>query len=74
MAVRITERQTNLIWSEVWLLMGMLWLLGLLVCDTLTYKLNGMSEFHEPSDTLSKVRPSCARLAAISNCYYALGE
>lgn len=62
MAVRITERQANLIWSEVWLLMGTLCLLGLLVCDTLTYKWNGMSEFHEPSVALSKVCPSCARL------------
>ncbi|KAH7040023.1 uncharacterized protein B0I36DRAFT_357384 [Microdochium trichocladiopsis] len=48
--VRITQRQKNLIWSEVWLVMGASWLLGLVICDTITYRKGAMSEFADQTD------------------------
>lgn len=57
-AVRLQLRQTHLLGSDVWLVLGALCLLGLVICDTLTYRQGGMSNFDMVSESLGKVR-SC---------------
>ncbi|KXJ96478.1 hypothetical protein Micbo1qcDRAFT_155040 [Microdochium bolleyi] len=54
--VRITQRQINLVWSEVWLVLGALWLLGLVICDTITYQQGGMEDFIEASVEIQQIR------------------
>lgn len=61
--VRITQRQWNLVWSEVWLMAGFLWLLGLVICDTITYEKGAMSEFIDQTDVSIK-QVSCEILNA----------
>jgi len=52
--VRITQRQYNLVWSEVWLMLGFSWLLGLVICDTITFQKGAMSEFVDQIDVSIK--------------------
>lgn len=52
--VRVTQRQWNLVWSEVWLMAGFSWLLGLVICDTITYEKGAMSEFIDQTDVSIK--------------------
>ncbi|KAJ1338607.1 hypothetical protein MN608_01467 [Microdochium nivale] len=54
--VRITQRQINLVWSEVWLVLGALWLLGLVICDTITYQNGGMADFVESTVQIQQIR------------------
>ncbi|KXJ87832.1 hypothetical protein Micbo1qcDRAFT_167008 [Microdochium bolleyi] len=57
LSVRITQRQlSNLLWSEVWLVLGALALLGLVICDTLTYHVGAMDEFTETTVDIMKIR------------------
>ncbi|KAH7031449.1 uncharacterized protein B0I36DRAFT_122959 [Microdochium trichocladiopsis] len=56
LTVRITQRQTSLIWSEVWLVLGALWLLGLVICDTLTFEAGAMSDFNTVTVHILQVR------------------
>ncbi|KAH7010677.1 uncharacterized protein B0I36DRAFT_219560, partial [Microdochium trichocladiopsis] len=55
--VRITQRQINLVWSEVWLMLGFSWLLGLVISDTITFQKGAMSEFFdEPNVSIKQIR------------------
>jgi len=56
LTVRITQRQMNLIWSEVWLVFGALWLLGLVICDTLTFKEGAMDDFTTVTVEILQIR------------------
>jgi len=55
--VRVLLKQTHLIASDVLLLLGAACLLGLVVCDTITYRVGAMSDFEMISEELGKARP-----------------
>jgi len=51
MIVRLVNQQKSLVVSDVFLLLSALFALGLIITDTMTYKLGGLSdvEFDEPN-------------------------
>jgi len=53
---RVVFKQTHLFVSDIWLLLASACVLGLVICDTLTYQMGAMSDFDMVSDSLGKVR------------------
>ncbi|KAM5343667.1 hypothetical protein ACJ41O_012204 [Fusarium nematophilum] len=54
--VRIWMRGNKLYSADYWLIAGLMSAQGLLICDTLTYKMNAMDNFTISNESLDKIR------------------
>jgi len=54
--VRVMLKQTHLLVSDILLLLAALCILGLVICDTITYHLGAMADFEIISQDLGKAR------------------
>jgi len=58
-SVRLMLKQRHLVVSDGLLLLGALCLLGLVICDTITFHAGAMSDFSMKSEELGKVARTC---------------
>ncbi|KAF4976608.1 hypothetical protein FDECE_18456 [Fusarium decemcellulare] len=54
--VRLAMRNLKLYSADYWLIVGLISCQGLLICDTLTYKMNAMDDFTVSNTPLKKIR------------------
>lgn len=60
--MRISLKQQQLLLSDIWLLAASVAAIGVVICDTITYRFGAMSDFNVVRPALGKVRENNSSL------------